>query len=219
MPVGTRKKVVIIGAGGLGRETIWLLRDLIRAGEKIELAGFIDDAQEKIGTQVSGLKVIGDTKWLMQRLDKFEPVLAVGQIHARKRLAEKLGAQGAKFRTIIHPQTSCAPDATIGEGSIVFPQVVISTKVKIGKFVLLNPGITISHDVEIGDYCLIGSGAHFAGGVKVGAESEIGTGANLIPLVKVGSRTIVGAGAVVIKDLPDKIVAVGVPARVVKKCS
>jgi len=216
MPGKRLKKVVIVGAGGLGRETLWLLRDQIRGGEKTEIAGFIDDAREKIGAKIAGLKVLGNSRWLMERLEEFEVVLAVGEINAKKRLAEKLQGQGAKFRTVIHPQVNCSPDASVGEGTIIFPQVALSANVRVGKFVLLNPGITLSHDVEIGDYSLIGSGAHLAGAVKVGEECEIGTGANLIPRVKVGAGTIIGAGATVLKDLPANVVAVGVPARVIK---
>ncbi len=213
------KKVVIIGAGCLGRETLWLVRDLIRAGARIEPLGFVDDDPGKAGKNIMGLKVLGPIRWLERPRKNLEAVLAVGEIKVKRGLALKLKKRGLKFITLIHPTAVFSEDAVIGEGSIIFPGVVMSAQVRIGRFVLLNPGITLSHDVQIGDWSLIGSGAHFAGQARVGAGCEIGTGANVIPQKTIGDWCVVGAGACVISDLPARTVSVGVPARVIKTLS
>lgn len=46
---------------------------------------------------------------------------------------------------------------------------------------------------------------------------QVGAGANIIGPIHVGNNVIIGAGAVVIRDLPDDCVAVGVPAKIIKK--
>ena len=69
----------------------------------------------------------------------------------------------------------------------------------IGNFVNINPGATICGQVSIGD------GAY------------IGAGAVVKDKIRIGRGAIVGAGAVVVRDLPDGVTAVGVPARVIKQ--
>jgi hypothetical protein len=49
------------------------------------------------------------------------------------------------------------------------------------------------------------------------ALTQVGIGACAIPGVRIGERTIVGAGAAVVTDIPDDVVAVGVPAKVIKR--
>ena len=72
----------------------------------------------------------------------------------------------------------------------------------------------IEHDAVIEDFVFIAPHATIAGGARVGKLSLVGIGAAVLPMVIVGSETIVGAGAVVARDLPDGVVASGVPARV-----
>ena len=211
------KKLVIIGAGDLGKEVSWLVSDLSKAGEEVELVGFVDDDPKKHSLQIYGFKVLGSLSWLEDKADEFLAVLAVGDIFSKKNIVKQMHRAGIKFYTLIHPQVIKAENVKIGEGSIIFPGVVLSVNVKVGKFVLLNPGITLSHDVEIGDWTLVGAGVHLAGGVKVGKECELGTSASAIPRVQIADRVILGAGAVAIRNLPEGVVAVGVPAKVIKE--
>ena len=53
--------------------------------------------------------------------------------------------------------------------------------------------------------------------VHIGARTWLGRGVVVLPGVRIGAGTIVGAGSVVARDLPDDVVAVGVPARVVRR--
>jgi acetyltransferase-like isoleucine patch superfamily enzyme len=55
------------------------------------------------------------------------------------------------------------------------------------------------------------------GAARVGSFSLLGLGAAVLPGVSVGSRSIIGAGSVVARDIPDDVVAMGVPARVSKR--
>jgi len=68
----------------------------------------------------------------------------------------------------------------------------------------------------LGEFSHVSPNATLGGGAVLGAFSQLGLGAVILPGIRVGSRTIVGAGAVVTSDLPDDVVAVGVPARVLR---
>ena len=51
----------------------------------------------------------------------------------------------------------------------------------------------------------------------MGDNVSVGAGANIIGPVHVGNNAVIGAGAVVLKDVPDNCIAVGVPARIIEK--
>lgn len=77
--------------------------------------------------------------------------------------------------------------------------------------------------------CIIGSNCHISQNVTLGGTSgiyevpvlgdnvSVGAGANIIGPVHVGNNVVIGAGAVVLKDVPDNCIAVGVPARIIEK--
>jgi acetyltransferase-like isoleucine patch superfamily enzyme len=51
----------------------------------------------------------------------------------------------------------------------------------------------------------------------IGVGTYLGIGATLIDRLRIGSGCVVGAGALVTRDLPDRVQAVGAPARAVKR--
>ena len=63
----------------------------------------------------------------------------------------------------------------------------------------------------------VGHGAHIAGNVTIGDECWIDIGVTLIDRVAIGKGSYVGAGAVVTEDIPENVLAVGVPAKPVRK--
>lgn len=78
-------------------------------------------------------------------------------------------------------------------------------------YVVINGTAKIGKNVTILQYCTIGDeGAEIEDGVAIGAGSSV------IGAVHIGKNAVIGAGAVVVKDIPDNAVAVGVPARVIK---
>jgi len=83
----------------------------------------------------------------------------------------------------------------------------------LGRHVIVNTGATIDHDCIVGDFAHIGPGVHLAGMVKVGAGAFLGIGSVVLPGLAIGEWSMVGAGAVVIRDVPDRVTAYGVPAK------
>lgn len=144
-------------------------------------------------------------------------VIAIGANHLRKKIVDKFNLDDLDFASIVHENAVISDRATINAGTIVMPGVVINADARIGKHVILNTNSVIEHDCTVGDYCHISPGSILTGGVRVGMGSHIGAGSTIIPLKSVGKWSVVGAGSVVISDIEDRVTAVGVPARVIKR--
>ncbi len=121
------------------------------------------------------------------------------------------------FATIVHPTAHFSPPAGAGEGTFIGVGTIIGSHTRLGRHVLVNRGVLIGHHTIIGDYVTINPGANVAGKVSIGSHTYIGMGAVIIDQLKIGSHTVIGAGAVVTKDVPDNVLVVGVPARIVKE--
>ncbi len=210
------KRIVIIGAGGHGREVSEILRH--RSEHRSEsVLGFIDDEPSLHQQVIHGLPVLGDWSWFEQRNgDEIEIVCAVGLPETRKQVVERATALGLSFCNAVSRLANVSPSATIGRGVMIFPHTFVSTDCGIGDHSIINVGSTISHDSTIGKYGTINPGVHIAGNVSIGEGCYLGVGSSVIHGVSIGAWTVIGAGAVVTESLPEKVTAVGVPAKVIK---
>lgn len=92
--------------------------------------------------------------------------------------------------------------------------VVINAGTAIGDGAVINTGATVDHDCKIGAYCHVAPGVNLAGCVTLEEGVFLGIGSRVIPGIQIGEWTTVAAGAVVVRDLPSRVVAMGIPARV-----
>lgn len=208
-----RKKIVIIGAGGLGRIVYDVLsNDLILQGRFI-LTGFLDTRSDLILPPGMTVPVLGSPLNYQPCEDElFIP--AVGNPILREKLIASLTDKGAQFFSYTH-QASVAARTSIGEGSFFTPGSVISTDCRIGEFTYLDTYSILGHDVEIGRCCMIGAMSFLSGGVHVGNHVTIHPRATLAKGVKIGNGATIGIGSVVVKDVPDGVTVFGNPARII----
>jgi len=207
-------RVVIIGAGGFGRETASLLADLAEVGSHTPV-GFLDDAPELSGATVAGLPVMGGIDDAGE-LEGVTFVVSVGNPHdfsAKERIVAKLGIQRDRYATLIHPEASIGRQVEIEEGTVVLAGTVVTQGAKIGRHVGIMPNVVITHDDEIQDFVIIGAGATVAGEVTLETGAYIGAGATIGGGVTIGRAALVGMGAVVTHDVPPGEIWAGVPAR------
>jgi acetyltransferase EpsM len=87
----------------------------------------------------------------------------------------------------------------------------------IGENVIVNTSASVDHECVIEAGVHIRPGAHLGGRVKVGRGTWLGIGDVVKDRVEIGSHSIVGAGAVLLQNLPDGVVAYGVPATIKRK--
>ncbi|MFS0836760.1 acetyltransferase [Paenibacillus sp. 1P03SA] len=213
------KDIIIIGAGGHGRETAQLIKDINENQPAWKLLGFIDDRAELQGKQVNGIDVIGTISRLADPLlTHAHLICAIGDSRIRRHIITKIDAihSSYKYATLIHPTAVVGERVRIGEGTMICAHCVITTDIVIGRHVIVNYCSSIGHDSLLEGEVTVLPGARISGSVHLGKGSSIGSGAVVLPGINVGEETIVGAGAVVTAPLPARSTAVGVPAKVIK---
>lgn len=142
-----------------------------------------------------------------------EMILSIGNNYIRKKISKEIIVKYAKA---IHPKAIVSVHSSIGEGSVVMGGALINPDTIIGKHCIINSSASVDHDCFIEDFVHISPNATLCGGITIGECTLVGTGAIIIPGKKIGANTIIGAGATVLSDLPDNVVAVGNPARIIK---
>ena len=118
--------------------------------------------------------------------------------------------------TAVHLQHRTAyvdETVAVGAGIQVMPMSVVHTFARVGDFTIVNTGAIVEHDCLIGNGVHVMPGATLVGSVRVDDFASIGSNATLLPGIRVGTGAIVGAGAVVTRDVADRAIVVGVPAR------
>ncbi|MCU0798440.1 MAG: acetyltransferase [Candidatus Thermoplasmatota archaeon] len=210
-------KLGVIGAGGLGRETIMVVEHINLIDDKFNIIGFFDDNQKLHGTTINGYQIIGGSDWIVQnRAEDIRYVIGIGDPHIKKQIVDKLSEHSIKFETIIHPSVKINENVEIGEGTVITANCILTVNITVGNHVFLNLSSTVGHDAIIEDYCNINPLCAINGGNILRTGVTLGTGAKLIQNVTIGKWSTIGAGAVVINDIPEYSTAVGIPAKVIK---
>jgi len=135
----------------------------------------------------------------------------------RSKFTDQVAAHGIRFATLVHPSAIISPKSSLREGCIVSMGVIIASHTKLGRHVFLNRGVLIGHHTEIGDFVSVQPGANIAGVCRIGEAAYIGMGAVILDHITIGAHSVVGAGAVVTKNIPDHVLVVGVPAKIIKE--
>jgi sugar O-acyltransferase (sialic acid O-acetyltransferase NeuD family) len=131
--------------------------------------------------------------------------------------------QDAKRLGFATPATFTDPTVTVPRSLAAEPGVWANVGATVGgasrfeQFVLVNRRASIGHHARLGRFASVGPNATLAGEVTLGEGAMVGAGAVVLPQITVGKHAIVGAGAVVTRDVPDRTLVVGNPARVVRE--
>jgi sugar O-acyltransferase (sialic acid O-acetyltransferase NeuD family) len=204
--------LLIVGAGGSGREIAWLARDAL--GSNIQIAFAVEPEYLLVGP-VDDIPVHLLNRELAS--DSRRYVIAVGDSMVRKRLSDLCDAFPLAAATLVHPSVVRSTRVEIGAGSVVYAGAILTTNVRLGRHVHVNVGCTLSHDVQLGDFATLSPGVHVSGHVRIEAGVFVGTGANIInanpnqPLV-IGRGAVIAAGACVTRPIDAGTMVAGVPA-------
>ena len=211
------QKVVIIGAGGFGREVLDVLEAVNQVSPSYEIAGFITDPEyQKPGEVIHDAPVLGGFDWLAAHAAEVKAICGVGSPSTRQRMIEQAAKLGIGFFSVIHPRAITTRWMTMGEGTIITAGCILTNNITLGDHVHLNLDCTVGHDAVLEDFVTVSPGVHISGNVTLKSGSFIGTGANIIEGKTIGVGSVVGAGSVVVKDIPDHVTAVGIPAKPIK---
>lgn len=211
------EKIVIVGAGGFGREVEWLINRINKVKPTYEVVGFVDDGKEN-GESVGHSTVIFNTDELSKTLEKYSVAIAIGNAKVRKMLAEKLSTNThLKFPNLIDPSVIYDDEETmLGKGNIICASTIMTVNIKIGNFNIINLDCTIGHDDVLNNYITIYPSVNVSGCVVVDDIVEIGTGTQIIQGLKICSNTIIGASAAVVKSIEESGTYIGVPVKRIK---
>jgi sugar O-acyltransferase (sialic acid O-acetyltransferase NeuD family) len=204
--------IYILGASAMARETLNIYKEL---GRFKEIGGFIEENCKREGLNIHGKSVMEGS--IIDTLPKDSIFIGAMGSPKRKRWIEEIERKGFNFDTVIHPSAIVGDFVNIGKGCIVCPGLILTCDIKIGRHSIINIGSTINHDCIIGDFTTIGPGVSIAGNVTIGDECWISIGVKIINEVSIGKGSFIGAGAVVTKDIPENFLAVGVPAKSIRK--
>jgi sugar O-acyltransferase (sialic acid O-acetyltransferase NeuD family) len=210
-----KEKIFIWGAGGQGRVVL----DILRTAKNFEIQGFIDSDKKIKNKDIDGVKILGDKSYLdtLWKKGVKAGIVAIGDNEKRCQIADYL--KGRKFKLInaIHPQSAVATNVSIGNNVTINAGAIVGTYAVIEDNVIINTGAIIEHENIIRNGAHIASGVQLAGCVEVGEKTLVGIGATVIQYIKIGKNSVVGAGAVVLNDIKDNVVAVGIPAKIIKE--
>ena len=227
------KNLIIIGAGGFGREVLMMAIDNPCNGVDWVVKGFLDNrpnvldgfakdankvayamdfSQEQRARYRRDQPILGDPlSYKPEEGDVF--LCALGDPAQRRKYVEPLLAKGAEFIRLVHPLSVVSAFASIGPGSIIGAYVSLSPDCHIGQHVTVSYGAVLGHDTTVADWAEIGTHCLVGGNVRVGSSARIYPGAVITPKSNIGEQAVVAAGSVVFKSVRANTTVIGNPAK------
>ncbi|ANZ36981.1 acetyltransferase [Lentzea guizhouensis] len=213
----TARPLLLVGAGGLARETLAACRATNAAHNAPvwNVLGMLDDNPERHGEIVDGVPVLGPAEAVHEH-QSAQVVLCTASSRnqaSRRTIAGRLGIETERYGTVVHPMASVAPGVEVGNGSILLAFTAITAPQRIGGHVVLMPQCTVTHDDQVSDYVTFAAGVALAGNVTVGEATYLGSGCLVREGLTIGEHAVIGMGSVVLDNVPAYEVWVGNPAR------
>lgn len=210
-------QVVIIGAGGHGRELLGWLRDSTTSLD-VEFVGFLDDGApdlarlSRVGARhLGGLDALGGMPGVAH-------YVGIGGPSVRRIVAARAAELGSRSGpALVHPSAHVGADVAVGDGSVLAAGVVLTTNVRLGQHVHVSSNGVIGHDAVVRDFVSVYPGATISGNVTLESGVLVGTQATVLQGLRVGAGATVGAGAVVVQSVEPGATVVGVPARALRR--
>lgn len=209
------RKLAIIGSGDLGKQIAQLASD----NSLYEISGFYDDF-ETIGNQVNGYPILGKIENIQDHFENGtfqELLIGIGYKHMdfRKKLFNRFKKQ-IPFGKIVHSSCTIHHSACIGDGSILFSGTLMDMGSVIAENCIIYNGCIIAHDAQIGSHSIISPGVQIAGFSLIEEGVNLGIGTIVSNNIKITKGTRTGAGAVIVKDIDETGLYVGIPAKKIK---
>lgn len=209
------KNLVIVAAGGCGREILQWAKDINEVEERWNIKGFIDDNLNALDGLKCSIRVLSTIDaYKVCPDDEFVCCIGNGQI--RKMVVEKLKAKGAVFTSLFHPNAIIADSCKIGDGVIIYPYALISDNADIGDGCIINMYSSVAHDSVLGEYCTISAHCDITGMCTLGNRVFMGSSSHIVPASKIGNDVYICAGSTVMSRVRKGNKVLGNPAKIVK---
>lgn len=205
------KQLLIVGAGGMGKEIYYTARHSIGYGTEFVVKGFLDFPNPEWDTNIYPPILGLEDDYEIQPDDVF--TCSIGDVHLKRKVCEKMKARGAKFQTLIFDNAQIRENVKIGEGCIIDSYAHIGSDAVIGGNCLLQAFSCVAHDCVIGDYARIDVRSLLVGGVVVGNNVTVHTNAVVSHKVVLEDDSTVAAMSFVIKKVKAGTTVMGNPAK------
>lgn len=216
-----RKNLVIYGAGGLARETLWMINSDDTLSKEFNVLAFVVDEEFFNNTHSSVMGVtVKSSEYLYKEAVNDAPcvVIAIANAAARMACFNRLKQMPyLSFPPIVHPSCNIAPDAKIGDGTLIHTKCTITVGVTIGQCVLLNGQVTIGHDAVIDDFVTIMPRCDISGNVKIGKCASIGAKSFVLEGKRIGENATAAPGSIILRNVPPNVTVMGNPAKIFLK--
>ena len=206
------KHLVIIGAGGFGREMFGTAREAVGFGAEFDIKGFLDARADALDGFSGYPPVIGSPETYVPEADDVF-VTALGGIPIRRKCAQLIEARGGKFISIVHRSAFLGPNVKVGEGAFIAPNVALTADVTVGRHAAVFHMSSVGHDSVLGDYSHVYAQCSIGGSVRIGEGAAVYPGSVVVPRRTIGRDAVVGAGSTVILNVKDGVTVFGSPAR------
>lgn len=212
------KDLIIIGAGGCGREVLQWAKDINKEHIKKEgtpkwsIKGFIDDDLNALDGKRCDASVLAKVDDYEVSFDD-EFVCCIGNSVIREKVITKMREKGAKFVSVVHPSAVVAESAILGESVIIYPFALVSDNANIGDGCIINMYSSVAHDSKLGIYCTISAHCDVTGMCTLGDHVFMGTTSNVVPGSRVGNNVYICAGSTVMTRVRDGVKVLGCPAK------
>jgi sugar O-acyltransferase (sialic acid O-acetyltransferase NeuD family) len=210
------KKILLFGGGNQVHYTI----DIIEKENKYQIVGIIDSIHE-IGSDRYGYKVLGKQDNLNNIIKEYNiegGIITIGDNWSRYYVYNSIIKQVPNFEFVnaIHPSVIIGKNVQIGFGVVMMAGVIVNPLAKIGNFTFFATGSQIEHDCQIYDYASVSAGSIMGGYVSIGKFSAITLGVTILDRLKIGENSVIGSGSLVLKDIPDNVLAHGNPINKIR---
>lgn len=206
------KNIVIYGAGGFGRETLSLLKQINLSSLQWNVMGYCDDGKN-VGEKIDQVTVLGGMPYLNDFSEELHVVIAIADPATREKIRKLLVNPRLKFPSIIHPSVIMGNTSEISEGCIICAGVIMTVDVRIKSFSIVNLYCTLGHDCVLEDFVSLMPAVNISGNVTVGRCAYVGAGSIILQGISMGEYSVVGAGSVVTRSFDNNKRIMGVPAR------
>lgn len=204
------QKVAVFGAGAQGRVTL----DTLRARDDMTVIGFIDSHSDLKDQKINDISVFGSAEAIKEAHGPdIAVIVALGANQTRINVADELAAKGWQLCAAIHPSAVIADSAKIGRNIAIMPHALVHSNATVHDHAIINSSTVIEHDTIVGPGASVSPGTQVGGRVIIGAGAFIGTGAIILPRLTIGDQAVVAAGALVTKDVPNRTLVAGSPAK------
>lgn len=213
-----KPKLVVIGAGGHARSVL----DIILQNNEYDVAGCVDNIfpEFKHVPNMEEISIIGNDELLPKLYDSGinNIFVAIGNNKLRASIYEKAVSIGFEPVSVISRHAVISPRAYIGSGTCVMAGAVINVNCSVGNNCIINTNSSLDHDCTVGNHCHVAPGVAVSGTVNIGDCVHLGTGTNVINGISIGKNSFIGVGSAVVKNIPEGVLAYGVPAKIIKEC-